>query len=75
MPIIRARPDTFHDDSTMPTDRLKKVNDILDWIASVFGFQVMNIHPCFYISHFTWIENCPVYKCRYELGATLIINP
>ncbi|KAH1239420.1 putative callose synthase 6 [Glycine max] len=43
MPIIRARPDTFHDDSTMPTDRLKKVNDILDWIASVFGFQKGNV--------------------------------
>ncbi|KAG4935630.1 hypothetical protein JHK85_050549 [Glycine max] len=40
MPIIRARPDASHDDSTMPTDRLKKVNDILDWIASVFGFQM-----------------------------------
>ncbi|KHN18085.1 Putative callose synthase 6 [Glycine soja] len=40
MPIIRARPDASHDDSTMPTDRLKKVNDILDWIASVFGFQL-----------------------------------
>ncbi|KHM99634.1 Callose synthase 7 [Glycine soja] len=40
MPIIRARPDASQDDSTMPTDRLKKVNDILDWIASVFGFQL-----------------------------------
>jgi len=43
MPIIRARPDASNDDSTMPTERLKKVNDILDWIASVFGFQVMDI--------------------------------
>ncbi|KAH1197616.1 Callose synthase 7 [Glycine max] len=43
MPIIRARPDASHDDSTMPTDRLKKVNDILDWIASVFGFQKGNV--------------------------------
>ncbi|CAJ1964370.1 unnamed protein product [Sphenostylis stenocarpa] len=39
-PKIRARPDASNDDSTMPTERLKKVNDILDWIASVFGFQV-----------------------------------
>ncbi|KAH1239429.1 Callose synthase 7 [Glycine max] len=43
MPIIRARPDASQDDSTMPTDRLKKVNDILDWIASVFGFQKGNV--------------------------------
>jgi len=42
MPIIRARPDASNDDYTTPTDRLKKVNDILDWIASVFGFQVMD---------------------------------
>ncbi|RZB51559.1 Callose synthase 7 isoform B [Glycine soja] len=36
MPIIHARPD----DSTVPMERLKEVNDILDWIAFVFGFQV-----------------------------------
>jgi len=41
MPIIHARPD----DSTVPMERLKEVNDILDWIAFVFGFQVMNIFP------------------------------
>ncbi|KAK7333643.1 hypothetical protein VNO80_30420 [Phaseolus coccineus] len=40
MPIIRARPDASNDDYTTRTDRLKKVNDILDWIALVFGFQV-----------------------------------
>jgi len=28
MPIIRARPDASNDDSTMPTERLKKVNKI-----------------------------------------------
>jgi len=43
MPIIRARPDASNDDYTTPTDRPKKVNDILDWIALVFGFQVMVI--------------------------------
>ncbi|QCD79590.1 callose synthase 7-like [Vigna unguiculata] len=43
MPIIRARPDASNEDSTMPTERLKKVNDILDWIASVFGFQKGNV--------------------------------
>ncbi|XP_020230516.1 callose synthase 7 isoform X3 [Cajanus cajan] len=36
IPLIRARP-------TMPMQRLKKVNDILDWIASVFGFQKGNV--------------------------------
>ncbi|KAK7333638.1 hypothetical protein VNO80_30414 [Phaseolus coccineus] len=40
MPIIRATPHASNDDYTTPTNRLKKVNDILDWIASVFGFQV-----------------------------------
>nr|KYP52260.1 Putative callose synthase 6 [Cajanus cajan] len=39
IPVTRARRDVFIDDSTMPMERLKKVNDILDWIASVFGFQ------------------------------------
>ncbi|KAK7387024.1 hypothetical protein VNO78_27483 [Psophocarpus tetragonolobus] len=39
-PILRGRPDASDNDFTMPTDRLKKVNDILDWIASVFGFQL-----------------------------------
>jgi len=41
IPIIHSRPD--NDDSTMPMERVKNVNDILDWIASIFGFQVMNI--------------------------------
>ncbi|KAG4935648.1 hypothetical protein AAZX31_18G104000 [Glycine max] len=39
MPIIHARPD----DSTVPMERLKEVNDILDWIAFVFGFQKGNV--------------------------------
>ncbi|KAK7305003.1 hypothetical protein VNO77_42901 [Canavalia gladiata] len=43
MPIIRSRPDASNDDSTMPMERFKKVNDILDWIASVFGFQKGNV--------------------------------
>ncbi|KAK7333633.1 hypothetical protein VNO80_30409 [Phaseolus coccineus] len=43
MPIIRATPHASNDDYTTPTDRLKKVNDILDWIASVFGFQKGNV--------------------------------
>ncbi|KAK7333648.1 hypothetical protein VNO80_30425 [Phaseolus coccineus] len=43
MPIIRARPDASNDDYTTRTDRLKRVNDILDWIASVFGFQKGNV--------------------------------
>ncbi|KAJ1383131.1 Vacuolar protein sorting-associate protein Vta1/Callose synthase, N-terminal [Sesbania bispinosa] len=40
MPIIRSRPDASNDDSTMPMERVKNVNDILDWISSIFGFQV-----------------------------------
>ncbi|RDX80504.1 putative callose synthase 6, partial [Mucuna pruriens] len=43
MPVIRARSDVSNDDSTRPMDRLIKVNDILDWIASVFGFQKGNV--------------------------------
>ncbi|XP_029129771.1 callose synthase 7-like [Cajanus cajan] len=43
IPVTRARRDVFIDDSTMPMERLKKVNDILDWIASVFGFQKGNV--------------------------------
>ncbi|GAU32921.1 hypothetical protein TSUD_152820, partial [Trifolium subterraneum] len=41
MPIIHSRPD--NDDSTMPMERVKNVNDILDWIASIFGFQKGNV--------------------------------
>nr|KYP52240.1 Callose synthase 7 [Cajanus cajan] len=43
IPVIHARPDVSNDDSIMPMERLKKVNDILDWIASVFGFQKGNV--------------------------------
>ncbi|KAK2441448.1 callose synthase [Trifolium repens] len=41
MPIIHSRPD--NDDSTMPMERVKNVNDILDWISSIFGFQKGNV--------------------------------
>ncbi|XP_004499983.1 callose synthase 7 [Cicer arietinum] len=41
MPIIHSRSD--NDDSTMPMERVKNVNDILDWIASIFGFQKGNV--------------------------------
>ncbi|TKY46783.1 Callose synthase 7 [Spatholobus suberectus] len=43
MPVIPASPEAPNDDSAMPTERVKKVNDILDWIASVFGFQKGNV--------------------------------
>ncbi|KAK7387022.1 hypothetical protein VNO78_27478 [Psophocarpus tetragonolobus] len=39
IPVIHGRPDASNDDFTMHVDRLKKVNDVLDWVASVFGFQ------------------------------------
>ncbi|XP_027339849.1 callose synthase 7 [Abrus precatorius] len=41
MPIIRSI--ASNDDSAMPTERVKNVNDILDWIASIFGFQKGNV--------------------------------
>ncbi|CAL5202065.1 unnamed protein product [Lathyrus oleraceus] len=41
LPLIHSRPD--NDDSTMPMERVKNVNDILDWIASIFGFQKGNV--------------------------------
>ncbi|RHN81884.1 putative 1,3-beta-glucan synthase [Medicago truncatula] len=41
IPIIHSRPD--NDGSTMPMERVKNVNDILDWIASIFGFQKGNV--------------------------------
>ncbi|RDX92549.1 Callose synthase 7 [Mucuna pruriens] len=43
MPILHATPVASNDDSTMPMKRLKKVNDVLDWVASVFGFQKGNV--------------------------------
>ncbi|KAL2322528.1 hypothetical protein Fmac_026907 [Flemingia macrophylla] len=42
IPVIRASRDVSSDDS-MPMERPKKVNDILDWIASIFGFQKGNV--------------------------------
>lgn len=64
MPLIRARPQASNDDSIMPAERLKKVTDILDWIASVFGFQVMYsfLLPLLF-PNLTLIVNCPGYKC------------
>lgn len=73
MPVIRSRPDAFNEDSTMPTERVRNVNNILDWIASIYGFQVMNISLLLLI--FPSIGSCPGYKCWEELGHTLIINP
>ncbi|KAM1010652.1 callose synthase 7-like isoform X1 [Malus sylvestris] len=31
------------DKSTVPTERIKPVNDILDWLSSIFGFQKGNV--------------------------------
>ncbi|KAK7256070.1 hypothetical protein RIF29_29503 [Crotalaria pallida] len=43
MPIIRSSPGTSNGGSTMPMERVKNVNDILDWLSSVFGFQKGNV--------------------------------
>ncbi|KAL2322521.1 hypothetical protein Fmac_026900 [Flemingia macrophylla] len=59
--VLRARPDFSYNDSKMLVGRPKKVNDILDWIASVFGFQViMNILPLplLFPYYFDWTFLC-----------------
>ncbi|BFG25654.1 hypothetical protein CerSpe_119300 [Prunus speciosa] len=43
MPIMHLKPMNPDDKSTMPTERIKPVNDILDWLSSIFGFQKGNV--------------------------------
>ncbi|KAF7833505.1 callose synthase 7-like [Senna tora] len=43
MPIIHSR--VASDGSTMAMERVIKVNDILDWLSSIFGFQVIQFFP------------------------------
>nr|KYP52264.1 Putative callose synthase 6 [Cajanus cajan] len=43
IPVTHARLGVSIDDYTMPMKRLKKLNDIFDWIASVCGFQKGNV--------------------------------
>ncbi|KAE9618026.1 putative 1,3-beta-glucan synthase [Lupinus albus] len=43
MPIIRSTPGASNGGSTTPKERVKNVNDILDWLSLVFGFQKGNV--------------------------------
>lgn len=54
MPIIRSSPGAANDGSTMPMERVKNVNDILDWLSLVFGFQVMDIVFSSFLLSFDW---------------------
>lgn len=40
MPRILLKPTGPDDGGTMSSERIKPVNDILDWVSSIFGFQV-----------------------------------
>lgn len=40
MPRIHLKPTGPGDGAAAATERIKPVSDILDWISSVFGFQV-----------------------------------
>lgn len=43
MPRMHFKPTNPDDKSTMPTERIKPVNDILDWLSAIFGFQKGNV--------------------------------
>ncbi|KAM1716874.1 hypothetical protein COP2_025053 [Malus domestica] len=43
MPRFHVQPTNPEDKSTMPAERIKPVNDILDWLSSIFGFQKGNV--------------------------------
>ncbi|KAL6140432.1 hypothetical protein ACLB2K_058731 [Fragaria x ananassa] len=43
MPRMHIKPTNPDDKSTMPTERIKPVNDILDWLYVIFGFQKGNV--------------------------------
>ncbi|XP_050383737.1 callose synthase 7 [Argentina anserina] len=43
MPKMHFQPTNPDDKSSMPTERIKPVNDILDWLAAIFGFQKGNV--------------------------------
>lgn len=40
MPRIHSTPGVQTDESVMATKRVKAINDILDWLQYIFGFQV-----------------------------------
>ncbi|KAJ7965070.1 Callose synthase-like protein [Quillaja saponaria] len=43
MPIIRSRPNVPDDSSILPMERVRNINDILDWLSCIFGFQKGNV--------------------------------
>ncbi|KAM1768097.1 hypothetical protein ACFX12_046109 [Malus domestica] len=43
MPRFHVKPTNPYDMSTAPTERIKPVNDILDWLSYIFGFQKGNV--------------------------------
>ncbi|KAK4275573.1 hypothetical protein QN277_018631 [Acacia crassicarpa] len=43
MPVIRSRNNSSVGASRVPMERFKEINDILDWLSSVFGFQKGNV--------------------------------
>ncbi|KAM4094931.1 hypothetical protein ACB094_06G232100 [Castanea mollissima] len=43
MPRIHLTHGVPDDHSVMPTKRIKSINDILDWLSSIFGFQKGNV--------------------------------
>ncbi|KAB2613297.1 callose synthase 7-like [Pyrus ussuriensis x Pyrus communis] len=43
MPRFHVKPSNPDDKSTVPTERIKPVNDILDWLSSIIGFQKGNV--------------------------------
>lgn len=49
MPMIHSRNDSPNGASRMSMERFSEINDILDWLSSVFGFQVINVFLiCFF---------------------------
>lgn len=68
MPRINLKPTGPGDGATMPSERIKPVSDILDWVSSIFGFQVtwslnafmlflLSISMCFPL-HLSDLLNC-----------------
>ncbi|KAM3746808.1 hypothetical protein ACB098_06G229100 [Castanea mollissima] len=43
MPKIHSTPGVAGDSSAMPMGRVRSINDILDWLSSIFGFQKGNV--------------------------------
>ncbi|XP_028751937.1 callose synthase 7 [Neltuma alba] len=43
LPIIHSRNDSSPGASRIPMERFKEINDVLDWLSSIFGFQKGNV--------------------------------